>query len=297
MLRDVCARLLGKTSSLPAAGEQAVWAAAANFFGQRVQDPDAELNLHNCENPDREPDMGRAAAQELRAVLAGMEASIRLHYNKEAVCADITNANPKTQKDLQRVAPEKKVAVDKMLQAVVAKLMDQNITKPSTPDEAKVWADSAAYLAARIQSSASDCPGRDADMSPGAAAAMRGVLAQIEAFGKLYSNRQNVVQDIINPSPQTQPDLKRVQSTHKICERVLEAAVESMVDEVCERLIGTRKKQPDNKEVGVWLEAAAYLHGRIQFSKDQCPGRAPDMSLGATTAMKKVLSQISQRMN
>merc|ERR1712048_736324 len=285
MLRDVCARLLGKTSSLPAAGEQAVWAAAANFFGQRVQDPDAELNLHNCENPDREPDMGRAAAQELRAVLAGMEASIRLHYNKEAVCADITNANPKTQKDLQRVAPEKKVAVDKMLQAVVAKLMDQNITKPPTPDEGKVWADSATYLAARIQGSGRDCIGREADMSFCAAKVMRGVLAQIEAFGKLYSNRQNVVQDIINPSPKTQPDLKRVQSTHK-------ATVESMVDEVCERLIGTRKKEPSNEEVAVWLDAAAYLHGRMQYSTSQCRGRAPDMSPGAATAMQKVLSQI-----
>lgn len=287
MLRDVCARLCGKPSTLPKEGEQAVWADAACFFGQRVQSPDTMLV--DCKNTDRPADMSLAAAQQLRAVLAKMEASIRLHSNKAAVCADITNANPISQKGLQRVAPQQKAAVDKMLQALVAQLLDQSVnTEPSSPSEGKVWADAATYLSARIQSSSEECPGRPADMSPAAGMMMRRVLAQFEAFGKLYSNKQTVVQDIINPSPQTQPELKRVESKYK-------AAVESMVDEVCARLIGKRNKEPEPGVAQVWTDAATYLHGRIQSSARQCPGRAPDMSRDAAMAMRKVLARINSK--
>merc|ERR1712048_644330 len=126
-----------------------------------------------------------------------------------------------------------------------------DITQP-TPSEGKVWADAATYLFARIQSTHEECPSRPADMSPAAGMMMRRVLAQIEAFGKLHSNKQNVVQDIINPSPKTQPELKRVPSAHK-------AAVESMVDEVCARLIGKRNKEPTPQEGQVWNDAATYF--------------------------------------
>merc|ERR1712048_1034126 len=159
---------------------------------------------------------------------------------------------------------------------------------PSTQGEGKVWADAATYLFARIQSSSEECPGRHADMSPIAAMMMRRVLAQFEAFGKLYSNKQTVVQDIINPSPQTQPELKRVESKYK-------AAVESMVDEVCARLIGKRNKEPTPQEGQVWNDAATYLHGRIQSSARQCPDRASDMSPDAATEMRKVLAGINSK--
>lgn len=283
MLRDVCARLCGKGARMPAPGEQAVWAHAASFFCQRVQCP--ETRLDNCANTHRAPDMSVAAAQQLRAVLAGMEASILLHYNKAAVCADITNASPKTQKHLQRVAMQHKRAVDDMLEAVVARLLGKDIIGPSKPGEGKVWADAATYLSARIQSKSDECPGRPADMSPVAAMMMRKILPQIEAFGKLVSNKKNVVDDIINPSPRSQPELKRVQSAHR-------ASVESMVDEICARLIGNRTKEPEGM-AQVWTDAATYLHGRIHASARECAYRAPDMSPDAARAMKKVLVQIS----
>jgi hypothetical protein len=173
-----------------------------------------------------------------------------------------------------------------MLEALVAKLQGQSVAKPSTPDNGKVWADAAVYLSARIQGTPNDCPGRAADMSPVAAHMMRKTLGQIEAFGKLYSNRQNVVQDIINPSPQTQEKLKRAPSTQK-------AAVENMVDEVCVRLVGQKTKEPDASAVQVWNEAAAYLHSRIQSSTSECRGRAPDMTPHAASELRTVLARIA----
>jgi hypothetical protein len=230
--------------------------------------------------------MSAAAAQQLRAAVARMEASIRLNYNRRAVCADITNADPKTQKYLQRVAPHHQATVDNMLQAAVAQLLGQDISQPSTSAEAKVWADAATYLSARVQSTSGECPGRAADMSDVAAMMMRRTLGQIEAFGKLYSNKHEVVEDIINPYPFTQFKLQRVKFFHKV-------DVASMVDEVCARLIGKKTKEPKGMEAQVWNDAATYLHGRIQSSVPQCPGRAPDMSPNAATAMRKVLVQIA----
>jgi len=271
---------------MPGAKEQAVWADGAGFFAQRVQCPN--IHMTDCENHTRPADMTSAAALQLRAVLGGMEASIRLHYNRAAVCADITNANPKTQKDLQRVASNQNAVVDKMLEALIAKLQGQAASKPSTPDNGKVWADAATYLSARVQGTASACPGRAADMSPVAARTMQKTLGQIEAFGRLYSNRQTVVQDIVNPSPQTQQNLNRLASTQT-------AAVQGMVDEVCERLLSKKTKEPDASAVQSWNDAAAYLHSRIQSSASECKGRAPDMSASAAAAMRSVLAQIASK--
>merc|ERR1719375_964827 len=67
--------------------------------------------------------------------------------------------------------------------------------------DALVWADAAAFLAGRIQGSASDCPGRAADMTSAAAKAACTTLGQIEAACKLMSNREQVAQDITNPGP------------------------------------------------------------------------------------------------
>merc|ERR1712048_996747 len=123
-----------------------------------------------------------------------------------------------------------------------------------------------------IQSKGEDCPGRAPDMSPLAAAMMRRILGQIEAHAKLYSNLEKVVEDITNPNPKTQLNLKRVDRTNQ-------KSVHLMVQEICGRLLGTRKNEPESAaQTQVWADAAKYLHGRIHSSVAQCPGREPDVS-------------------
>merc|ERR1719235_2895918 len=239
------------------------------------------------------------AAGKLRGALAKLEAAHMLMCNRERVVQDITNPGPGniegktlTQKDLARVDQKHRGSVDKMVKSLVSLLLGQAVSGPSTPEEAVVWKQAAAFLAERVQGGSEPCPGRAPDMSPNAALIMKRALGQVEAFGKLMSNRDRVVQDIANLGPQniegkelTQPDLKRVDPQNK-------RAVEAMISEVCSRLLGVKTRAPDSAEAKVWAEAAKYLSGRIHSSKYECPGRAPDMGAEAAAAMRKVLASI-----
>merc|ERR1719240_844496 len=112
-------------------------------------------------------------------------------------------------------------------------------------------------------------PGREPDMSLGAANALRYVLAQVEkaaapleAAQLLSTNRARVVQDITNPGPKnidgkelTQTELVRVDSKDQ-------ATVDAMVGEVCNRLQG--KAGANDKISPVWSAAARYLSKRVQ---------------------------------
>jgi len=126
-----------------------------------------------------------------------------------------------------------------------------------------------------------------------AASALRLTLARMEAAHRLASNRERVVKDIINPGPSnidgrplTQPNLTRVDSKYK-------SSVDEMVKAVCSRLLGQAVSGPPSPEEAlVWVQAATYLSGRIQSSKAEMPGRAPDMGVPAALAMQKVLAQI-----
>merc|ERR1719240_2134196 len=125
-------------------------------------------------------------------------------------------------------------------------------------------------------------PGREPDMSLGAANALRYVLAQVEkaaapleAAQLLSTNRARVVQDITNPGPKnidgkelTQTELARVDSKDQ-------AAVDAMVTDVCNRLQGKAGGAPQPS----WAAAARYLSQRVQGSPNQKPDRKPDMSL------------------
>merc|ERR1711874_746585 len=194
-----------------------------------------------------------------------------------------------------RVDPKHRASVDNMVRAVALRLLGNEVSAPSTTDEAMAWAQASAFLSERIQKSAADCDGRKADMSSSAAKEMRAVLAQFEAGSKLTSNFDKVKNDITNPGPVaigggvlTQLNLKRVGGAHQ-------AAVESvdaMLRELCSRLFGNKKSEPSMSEVRVWQEAAIFLGGRIQGKPNECPGREADMSFGAATAMRVVLSQI-----
>jgi len=302
MLGEVSDRLLGGGSQMtsvealtePGAKDKVlVWADAASFLASRIQGRDDE-----CEVPHerRKADMSSAAASALSTTLARMEAAHRLTSNHEMVIQDITNAGPKglkggalTQTNLTRVDQKDKVSVQKMVVAVCCRLLDQEVSGPSTPEEAKVWVAAATFLSGRIQGSRNQCPTRQADMSVFAAASMQKVLAQIEASSKLTSNRDTVVKDICNQGSTavlggsvTQTDLKRLQPGQQ-------QSVQAMVSEVCARLLGKEASGPGPSE---WAEAAKYLHQRIQATSKEMPGRTRDMSVAAATAMRTVLAQL-----
>merc|ERR1712039_971008 len=96
-------------------------------------------------------------------------------------------------------------------------------------------------------------PGRNPDMSSGAATALRTMLSQME--------------------------LKRVDTKHQ-------ESVNAMVREVCDRLLGkTASTVQVPGEAGVWAEAARYLSRRIQGAPAECHGRNPDMSPAAAAAL------------
>ena len=109
----------------------------------------------------------------------------------------------------------------------------------------------------------------------------------------LMSNRGRVVQDITNPGPKnidgktlTQTDLKRVAIEHR-------ASVDAMIREVCGRLLGQAMFKPQApQEVLAWAEAPRYLSGRIQATPTEMPGRNPDMSSDAATALRTVLERM-----
>jgi hypothetical protein len=179
MVRAVEARLLGSGATPPSKEEAMVWVQAATFLSKRIQGSSDEC-------AGRDADMSRNAAKELRAVLAQFEAGSKLTSNFENVTKDITNTGPqavlggnKTQLNLKRVDSKDKAVVDAMMREVCNRLFGKTISAPSTAAEAAVWKQAARFFNGRIQGLAQECPGRDADMSLGAAEAMREVLAKV----------------------------------------------------------------------------------------------------------------------
>merc|ERR1719230_729020 len=182
MLTAVCGRLLGKTVAGPSTPEEAaVWAQAAMFESGRIQGSAAEM-------PGRAPDMSSYAATGLRTALGQIEAASKLMSNREKVVQDITNPGPQnidgkalTQLNLKRMGRQHQASVDAMMKEVCSRLLGTETSKPST-EQVQVWGEAARFFSGRIQASAGACPGRGADMSAGAAMAMRTVLSQITRF-------------------------------------------------------------------------------------------------------------------
>merc|ERR1719252_215378 len=160
------------------------------------------------------------------------------------------------------------------------------------PEEVQVWAEAARFLSGRIQGTPGEMPGRNPDMSSEAATALRAMLGKMEAAHMLMYNRERVVQDITNPGPKnidgkalTQTELKRVDIDSQ-------ASVNAMVKEVICRLLGKMPCTPAPQESLVWAEAARYLSGRIQGTSAEMPGRNPDMSSDAATALRAMLGNM-----
>lgn len=276
-----------------------VMANAAAFFGSRIQEPDTELP--NDVNRERAADMSHLAALHLRTKLARMEASFRLTANRERVIQDIVNPGPMTisgtkpvtQPELKRVDVAHRTAVGAMIRSLEKALLGQTVSGPSTKAEAHAWVQAAEYLSVRIQDPSHPGLRRASDMSANAAKAMRQVLGQLEACGRLMSNHDMVVTDITNGTNTgvlggvlTQQHLNRVGPYHK-------ATVSTMMREVCNRLLGKKMYEPASAgETQVWADAAKFFYHRIQASDFQCPGRDADMGPHAAIAIRSVLKQI-----
>merc|ERR1719171_1600514 len=120
--------------------------------------------------------MGKAAATAMRTVLADIEAANKLMSNRETVVKDITNPGPTavkggtlTQQDLKRVDRKHQDSVDEMMREVCGRLLGKKMSQPSTQQCEQVWRDAATFFNGRIQATAFECSGRNADMSQTAA--------------------------------------------------------------------------------------------------------------------------------
>jgi hypothetical protein len=176
MVTEVCGRLQGK----PATNKRSlVWASAAQYLSKRIQSSAEQM-------PGRKPDMTSGAANAMCAVLeeiaAPLEAAQLLIDNRARVVQDITNPGLKgilggalTQRELERVPIKDRASVDSMISELCNRLQGKQ-GKKASGDEGKVWAAAARYFSARIQASAAEKPGRNADMSAAAANALRAVL-------------------------------------------------------------------------------------------------------------------------
>ena len=121
-----------------------------------------------------------------------------------------------------------------------------------------------------------------------------------EAAVALITNRVLVLKDLTNPTfmdvthkvPLTQTELKRVAPAHVLC-------VDQFMREVVRRLLMHRgadndhlRHRPEMHHASIWQDAATYLDGRMQATAEEKPGRKPDMSYAATSAMRSVLNEL-----
>merc|ERR1711904_643149 len=195
---------------------------------------------------------------------AKVEAACKLEENFARVLQDITNQEPTnidgevlTQPQLKRVDPKHVKSVEAMLKAVCSRLRGEAAPFAPSKDNAQAWEQAAKFLAARVQGSKEEMPGRDPDMSLAAATAMKTVLGHIEVASKLTWNRETIVKDIVNQGPRgvkggelSQVDLKRLENKYQ-------GAVDAMLREVCDRLLGKSGQMPsDSSQVLVWADAA-----------------------------------------
>merc|ERR1719428_1128465 len=228
--------------------------------------------------------MSTNAATALRRVLSEVEAASKLMSNKETVVQDITNSSVPAggggtlrQTYAKRVSKVHEASVDAMLSEVCNRLLGKKMSEPSTPGEASVWAEAASFFHQRIQASDAECPGRKADMSVGAATALRKVLAQVPSrAAKTDSYYYAAAQALV---------ASREKAVLDITTAVHQAPADSVFSEVIYRLFGKPTSKPLTPAEGkVWAQAAAHLSGRIQGY--------PGMSASAAAALKTVFVEM-----
>lgn len=150
-------------------------------------------------------------------------------------------------------------------------------------------------------------PADSASARGSAAAQAHSRKARDAAARKLISNHVEVLQDTTNPArwtnvrgrPLTQPELSRVHlSSAHVAEHV-----DSALREVAIRLLGQRLgdgameegsafDQSNTAQAAAWAAATEYVASRLQRTPGQKPGREPEMSAKATSAMCAVLREV-----
>lgn len=143
-------------------------------------------------------------------------------------------------------------------------------------------ADAAAQAAAKLISSAQPMHARSHS------------LRRLTRAPPLLTDRIRVLHDVTNPVPKTQPGLTRaaMNDAHH---------VDQALREISRRLLGNRagaaalEERLDSSVPGqakAWALTCQYLAKRLQASANDCPGREPDMSLEASSALRAVLSEM-----
>jgi len=118
-----------------------------------------------------------------------------------------------------------------------------------------------------------------------------------EAGRKLVINHEAVLRDVTNPSPHTQLQLARVPEEQA---RHADQALRELSRRLLRRRPGGKaipkeRLDPDptmKAQATTWTMVARYLEARIQTSDAERPGRKPDMSPQAATAMRAVLQEM-----
>merc|ERR1719469_1577525 len=201
--------------------------------------------------------------------------------------------------------------VENGMKAVASRLLGGQASGPANAAEEGAWKGMATVMDARLQTSAEQCNGRAADMNAGSGAALRFVLGEIkslsapgwedlerqvdsasganaEAARKLITNRGRVLFDVCNPGRKTQREITTVVPSSSL------SYVENGMKNAARRLLGGASSGPsDAAEKEAWMGMATVICARLQTSSDQCPGRAPDITPEAGTALRGVLMEMT----
>ena len=124
-----------------------------------------------------------SAAPSAEASAAQLEAARKLIINHKRVVADMTNPYALSQGQLRRLPVSALADCDAAMREVARLLLGGSdaAAEPSA-DAAASWVKACKYLDARLQLSAEEAPGRAADMSPEAGAALRAALREVASL-------------------------------------------------------------------------------------------------------------------
>jgi hypothetical protein len=116
--------------------------------------------------------------------------------------------------------------------------------------------------------------------------------AAVEAARKLVTNHVMVLRDVTNSMPRTQLELVRVA-------RVDAPFADAALREVSRLLLGCPGELAPSRpasadEAAAWSATVAYMLRRMQASQMECPGRDPDMSEGASAALRAALLRVDE---
>merc|ERR1711870_131912 len=228
--------------------------------------------------------------------------------NRQAVLNDICNPARRSESRIIEVVPVHLAAdVENGMRETARRLlggvMMTPINKPQH-DGGEAWVSMAKVMDARLQTSRNQCPGRAADMSPGAGRALSDVLKEV--CGEDFPSRIAPTSSGMTPKPNAGAPACRsdwsalVSSLNTGAGNATGAAAKHSASarvEAARRLLGSLGSADSlpsgaaDKEALVGM--AKVISSRLQTSPIQCQGRAPDMGEGAASALIDVLKEVA----